>query len=122
MKTKLTAFIFFSVALMISCDKQRARKLSGTYHCRVEQESFDMVSLESDTIFFQDLIVEQQGKEVKVLGTTIHIDSLWKEKEYYESGFNSSIRVLFREDSVFIEKYNGGQGGYTYWYYKGLKK
>ena len=120
--------IFFLIALLIailsttmSCDKHHAKKLAGTYACKVDYHYWDMTPTHFDSTYFEDVEVEQDGKNVIVLGTTIHIDSLWKGKEYYEGYVHNFIIVRFKNDSLYITKSGGGLGGNASWNYYGLK-
>jgi hypothetical protein len=121
MKT-LILFIFSTFFLLLfGCDKYHAKKLSGKYSCKVEYNYWDMTPLNIDSIYYEDLVIEQKGKFVVVLGTSIHIDSLWKEKEYYEGYIHNYMKVLFKNDSVYIIKSSGGLGGNASWTYKGVQ-
>jgi len=75
-----------------------------------------------DSIYYEDIKIKQDGKFVVVLETRIHIDSLWKEKEYFEGYIHNYIKVLFRNDSIYITRSNGGLGGNASWTYEGIKK
>lgn len=109
-------------ALLLSCDKHRAKKLSGTYSCRVDYHYWDMTPSTSDSTYQEDLEIKQDGKQVIVLGTSIPIDSLWKEKEYYIGYVHNYMNVLFKNDSLYITRSSGGLGGNASWKYRGVKK
>ncbi len=118
--TLLSLLVLFG--LLSSCDKYRAKKLSGTYYCSVNYHYTDISPETIDSTYNEDIIIEQDDKDVIVLGTSINIDSLWKEKEYFEGNYNDFLQVLFRNDSVYIQKYSGGLGGSSSLTYKGLKE
>ena len=117
----LCALILAIVCTTVGCDKQHARKLAGTYACRVDYHYWDMMPTNIDSTYYEDVVVTQEGKNVIVLGTEIHIDSLWKEKEYYEGYIHNYIKVLFKKDSLYITRSGGGLGGNASWQYAGLK-
>lgn len=122
MKTHISFIISLFILLLLSCDKHHAKKLSGTYSCRIEYHYWDMTPLNIDSIYYEDIKIGQDGKFIVVLGTSIHIDSLWKEKEYYDGYIHNYLKVLFKNDSVYITRSNGGLGGNASWTYEGEKK
>ncbi|WP_300661473.1 hypothetical protein [Fluviicola sp.] len=125
MKTHITfklLILLTSIGLLSGCDKHRAKKLSGTYSCKVAYHYWDMTPSTSDSTYQEDLEIKQNGKNVIVLGTSIPIDSLWKEKEYYEGNAHNYIEVLFKKDSIYITRSSGGLGGNASWKYRGSKK
>jgi hypothetical protein len=125
MKTKKTfQFLIISsfTLLLFSCDKYHTKRLSGTYACSVDYHYWDMTPVIIDTMYNEDLEIAQDGKYVLVLGTKIHIDSLWKEKQYMEGDIHGFLQVLFKNDSVYITKSSGGMGGNGTIIYEGIKK
>ncbi len=125
MKTRLSLQLFIIstfILLLLSCDKHHAKKISGTYSCIVKHGYWDMTPSNFDSIYYEDIKIKQDGKFVVVLETRIHIDSLWKEKEYFEGYIHNYIKVLFRNDSIYITRSNGGLGGNASWTYEGIKK
>ncbi len=108
--------------LLTSCDKHHAKKLAGTYSCTVEYHYWNISPTLIDSMYTEDINIEQDGKFVVVLGTRIHVDSLWKEKEYYEGYIHNYIKVLFKNDHVYITRSGGGLGGNASWTYEGNKK
>lgn len=110
------------IGLFSSCDKYHAKKLSGTYSCKVDYHYWDMTPTNTDSTYHEDLEIKQNGKNVIVFGTSIPIDSLWKEKEYYIGYVHNYMNVLFRNDSVYITRSSGGLGGNASWKYQGIKK
>lgn len=81
-----------------------------------------MGSPTSDTTYFVDLIVERNGKNVIVLNSAIHIDSLWEGKEYTTGSGSNYSSIQFIGDSLYIHYNSGGLGGGSYGTYKGKKK
>lgn len=116
----LILFLFFG--LLFSCDKHRAKKLSGTYSCKVDYHYWDMTPSTIDSTYHEDLEIKQNGKNVMVFGTSIPIDSLWKEKEYSVGYVHNYMKVLFKNDSIYITRSSGGLGGNASWKYKGIKR
>lgn len=116
--------IYLASILLIttSCDKYHAKKLAGTYDCTVKYHYWDMTPLIVDSTYKEDIPITQEGKNIIVLGTSIHIDSLWRGKEYYEGYIHNFMTVLFKNDSVYITRSGGGLGGNASWHYSGLKK
>lgn len=121
MKTQLLITLSF-FGLLSGCDKYHAKKCSGTYSCKVAYHYWDMTPTMIDSTYQENLEIKRSGKNVIVLGTSIPIDSLWKEKEYYEGNAHNYMTVLFRKDSVYITRSNGGLGGNASWMYQGVKK
>jgi len=109
------------MSLITGCDKHHAKKLSGTYYCGVEYHYWDMTPSNIDSTYMEEIEIKQDGKNVIVLGTSIHVDSLWNEQEYYEGYIHNYIKVLFKNDSVYIVRSGGGLGGNASWNYKGVK-
>ena len=122
MKIRISFILTAFILLLASCDKHHAKKLSGTYSCRVQYNYWDMTPLHIDSVYYEDIEIEQDGKLVKVAGTSIHIDSLWEEKEYEQWNIYGYLKVLFRNDSVYILISNGGLGGSSTLRYEGMKK
>lgn len=120
--------IFFLITLVaailsstMSCDKHHAKKLAGTYACKVDYHYWDMMPTHFDTTYFEDVEVEQGGRNVIVFGISIDIDSLWKGKEYSQGYIHSYMNVLFRNNSVYITTSSGGLGGNSSSKYAGVK-
>jgi hypothetical protein len=114
--------IFLSTMLFLfSCDKNHAKKLSGTYSCKVDYHYWDMTPTSIDSTYFEDIEIKQEDKNVIVLGYSIHIDSLWKEKEYMEGYIHNFIKVQFKKDSLYITRSSGGLGGNASLIYEGKK-
>lgn len=114
--------LFVTSLLLLSCDKFRARKLSGKYFCSVHYHYWDMTPLISDSSYFEEIEIEQKGNNLIVLGTAIHIDSLYKDNEYNEFYSNNHLQVLFKNDSLYLTKSIVGLGGGGSWIYAGIKK
>lgn len=125
MKTRRTfqlVILILFTGFFLSCDKHHAKKLSGTYSCKVAYHYWDMTPSTIDSTYQEDLEIKRNGKNVIVLGTSIPIDSLWKEKEYSIGYVHGYMKVLFRNDSVYITRSSGGLGGNASWKYQGIKK
>jgi hypothetical protein len=121
MKTRFP-FIFLvaivTITSLISCDKYHAKKLAGTYSCRVDYHYWDMTPTTFNTSYFEDIEIEQDGKDVFVLGYRIHIDNLWKEKVYKVGNIHNYLQVQFKDRHISITRSSGGLGGNgTYTYY-----
>ena len=116
--------ILLSIIMLtaISCDKYHAKKLAGTYACKVRYIRTTYYEPSIDSTYYEDITIKQDGKNVIILGTPIHIDSLWKGKKYYQGYIHDYMEVQFKKDSVFITKSGGGLGGNVAWVYSGLKK
>lgn len=115
----LNCVLFLCVSL--SCDKYHAKKTAGTYTCDVDYHYSDGTPTTIDTAYTEKLIVQQKGKNITVLNYEIHIDSLWKEKEYLTGQIHNYIKVKFVNDSIYLTHSSGGLGGNSTWIYKGKK-
>ncbi len=106
--------------MLQGCDKHHAKKLSGTYRCRVDYHHWSMNGPYIDSTYYEDIIIERHEKNLIILGKSIHINELWKEE--YESGtYSQYFNVRFTNDSVYILKGGGGQGGSGSLSYAGRK-
>ncbi len=120
---KFLAPLLFISIFFASCDKYHARKLSGTYRCQVHFYSWIMnQGVVSDTIYSEDLDIQQDGKNLIVLQNTIPIDSVWKGKEFYQGDVHDYLTVRFRNDSIYVTRSSGGLGGNGSRTYAGVKK
>lgn len=121
----LSSFLFFAVfttiLLLNSCDKYHAKKLAGIYSCKVDYRLSSMNNYINDSTYSEDIEIVQSGKFVNVLGASIHIDSLWKEKEYTENNHPNYLTVLFKNDKVFITESYVALGGHSSRTYEGEK-
>lgn len=122
MKIYIAFLISTFIVLLTSCDKHHAKKLAGTYSCTVEYHYWDISPTLIDSMYTEDINIEQDGKFIVVLGTRIHVDSLWKEKEYSTGHVYNYIKVLFKNDRVYITRTSGGLGGGASRSYEGNKK
>lgn len=109
------------ISIIQSCDKHRAKKLAGIYDCEVNYYYWDMTPKIIDTSYNERLEIKQNGKFLTVLAYTIHIDSLWEGKEYYNGDVHNYIKVQFKKDSLYLTKNSGGLGGNSSFIYKGKK-
>ena len=118
----LLTFILAITILICSCDKHHSKKLSGTYSCKVHCHSWTLSGSVFDTIYFEEIEIKQEGKDLKILDELIHIDSLWNERQYNEGNYPNYFSVLFTNDSVYITNGGSGHGGAGYCKYSGKKK
>lgn len=96
--------------LLNSCDKYHARTLSGTYSCSVHYHYFTITPTEIDSSYSEDVEVVREGKELKVLGYTVPIDSVWETDGYMIGDYNDFFQIRFSGDSMYCYKYSGGMG------------
>lgn len=119
---KVVYFVSILVILSIySCDKFHAKKYEGTYECSVFYEIRDISPMHFDSSYIEILKVEREGKYIRVLDKKIHIDSLWKGKEYYEFRPHYFYSLRFSKDSIFLSYGGGGLGFQWSSDYKGKK-
>ncbi len=115
-------FLISAGIVLNSCDKYHVKKLSGTYNCEVHYNYWVGASTITDTSYNESVVVEREGEFVKVLDYKIHIDSLWKEKEYTEGYIHNFIEIQFIDDNLLITRHSGGLGGGVTWKYNGTKE
>lgn len=115
--------LLFSAACTVicGCDKQHASKLAGTYQCDVQFHTWNMNQTNCDSVYQEKVEVKRNGAELQILDYTLHIDSLWNEKEYYKVFPGSSIRIQFKDKQLYMTTQNGGLGGGTSKVYIGKK-
>jgi hypothetical protein len=118
-----TSFLFVSIIVLFltSCDKFHAKKLAGTYSCRVDYHYWDMTPKIIDSTYQRDIEVKQKGKLLEIFSYSIPIDSLWKERQFSQGDVHSYLKVLFKNDSVYITSSGGGLGGNSSTTYSGRK-
>lgn len=123
MKTPFLLLLFIAFVISLSgCDKYHAKKLAGTYACRVEYHYWDMTPTTFDTSYYEDLQITQEGKDVFVLGYRIHVENLWKEKQFKVGNIHNYLLVQFKDKHVYITRSSGGLGGNGTRTYSGKKK
>lgn len=125
MKTFLQVTILLATFLLASsCDKYQAKRLSGTYKCEVEYSYWDMTPTNIDSTYAKEIEITRDGKDLIVLGNSIHIDKLKDGQEYYEGSVHEYIKVTFnkRNKTILIQKHSGGQGGGSSTEYFGTKE
>jgi hypothetical protein len=115
-------FCFSAGMILNSCDKYHVKKLSGTYNCQVHYNYWVGTTTIIDTIYDERVVVTREGQFVKVLDYKIHIDSLWKEKEYSEGDYQSFFKIQFTNDNLLISRYGIGLGAGVTWQYNGTKE
>lgn len=109
--------------LGLSCDKRKAKTLTGAYGCTVKYSTFTKPSengqlwTEESWEKAEDVEVTSDKKITHVLNHNVHIDLVRDERQYAEH-FNLDqpylFSSLFKEDSVYASiKYDGGLGGYS---------
>lgn len=103
--------IFLLLISLLSCDKYRAKKYSGTYYCIVKTHHYSMYSSPEDSTYMADLIVTQDSKSIKVFGISIHVDLL-KEDGYYTVNTSSTsyYKIRFIDDKIYFSYSSGGLG------------
>lgn len=123
MKKRVSIFLLtiLVVAGFSSCDKYHAKKLSGSYTCSVHYHYMDITPMEMDSTYTEILEVEQDGKNIKVLGYTIPIDSVWKTDGYTVGSYNQNFTVRFDKDKIYCYTYSGGLGGHATREYNGSR-
>ena len=88
--------------LFSSCDKHHAKKLSGTYSCKVHGKYYLMNQYSTDTTYSAELTITQDKKFLLILDKKIHIDSLWRENKYEEGSFQKYFQTQFKNDSLYV--------------------
>lgn len=118
-------YLFFCILAFVflnSCDKHHTKKLAGNYKCSVHIHSWDMTGYYLDSNYTEILEVKQEGKTLKILGDSFHIDSLWKEQIDTIGYIHDYTIIQFINDSIYLSHGSGGLGGSTSWFYKGKKQ
>ncbi len=80
-----------------------------------------MNSVNIDSTYYEEMDLKQEGDNIIVLNTPIPIECLTNQNEYLFGNSSSNMQVLFKEDSLFITRWNGGLGGGETWIYTGVK-
>ena len=120
---KFPALLLFISIFFSSCDKYHARKFSGTYYCQVHYYYWIMnQGILADTNYMEDIEIKREGKKLIVLENEVHIDSLWKDKEYFQGDAHNYLKVQFKNDKVYVTSSSGGLGGNASWKYVGVKQ
>jgi hypothetical protein len=127
---KIPTIAFVSILLLtLSCQKHRAKKLAGTYACKVDYHVEHAETEPNgyyifDTTYFEDVVIVQDGKDLKFLNYSVHIDQVkdGKTASFAPSGSISSSAISFKNDEVYIYTKSGGQGGWGSYTYNGKKK
>lgn len=123
MKDRIVLLLLFVAGILSfsSCDKYHAKKLSGTYQCSVHYHSFTITPSEVDSTYSESIEVKREGKELKVLGYTVPIDSVWETDGYMIGSYNNYFQIRFVGDSLYCYQYSGGLGGNVTYDYQGVK-
>ncbi len=119
---KRLVLVSFVSVLLFSCDKYHAKRLSGTYQCTVQYHAFTITPTEVDSTYTESIQVERDGKELKVIGYTVPIDSIWETGGYLIGSYNNYFEIRFKGDSLYCYRFSGGLGGNVTYDYKGLKQ
>ena len=115
--------IVIAVSMMVlSCDKYRARRWSGTYNCKIHYLYWDMTPKNVDSTYYGTVEVNQKKRSIVIFGHEIPVDSLRDEKLYYEGYVHNYIQVQFKGDSIYYLYSGGGLGGNGSYEYRGIKK
>lgn len=115
--------------LTVSCQKYRAKKLAGTYACKVvyhlqhpgsEPNSYYIL----DTTYFEDVVVVQDGKDLKFLGYSVHVDEVkdGKTASFANTGGISSSGISFKNGEISIYNSSWQNSGSWSINYNGKKK
>jgi hypothetical protein len=117
-------YVLLSLVLMVvvSCDKYRAKKISGTYDCIVQYNHWNLMYGEVDSTFSKQIEITRDKKKVVVLGVPILADSLWEGQTCTRGNPSDYMIVRFLSDRIYITKTAGGQGGKSTWVYEGVKR
>lgn len=70
-----------------------------------------MITGATDTLYYDMLNVERNGRFVVVKNREVHVDSLRRERVYKEGGYPSFFTLQFVKDSMYYFRWLGGQGG-----------
>lgn len=113
--TNFKFYFLFGIILILNlhCTKDKAKvDLTGTYNCSVHiySESGGVTTIDSN--YFEKVNIVLDGYDLNILKYWIHIDSLSNEKRYYKSFTHGYLDIQFKNDSIYYEMRDGGQGGY----------
>lgn len=108
MYKKCVLILMLSVGLF-SCSK--AKKYSGNYICKVKGRFYQLNTYDRDTVYIENIEIKRETRAINVLGNIIPTDSLKVNEWYIHSGYPSVFQIKIVEDSVYLYKWSGGQGG-----------
>ena len=108
---------------LFSCDKYKAKRLSGIYSCTVNFHYFDMTGTTIDTTYTEDLEVKQDNDSIVIFNNKVHVDELRNGATFEKyNGATSSYKVKIYKDELYYFSTNGGLGGSSSIEYIGKKK
>lgn len=125
MKKRFKSMLLISILIigsLTSCDKHYAKKLSGTYDCKVDYHYSDISGTHVDSTYFEEVEVIRDIRSIIVFDHKIAVDELRGEQEYYEGSYSQYMTVQFIDDELHIQRYSGGQGGNSSRTFIGTKK
>ena len=96
----------YTVLFFQSCDKHRAKKLSGNYTCQIERTCFGGCNT-PDSSYTEIFKVESEGKDLILFNSKIHIDNFKYGVEYRP---NYNFSVTFEKDRLDMLLKTGGMG------------
>jgi hypothetical protein len=107
----------------LSCDKYKAKRLSGFYSCAVNFHYFDMTGTTIDTLYTEDLEVKQDNDSIVIFNNKVHVDELRNGATFQKNnGATSYYKVKIDKGELYYFSTNGGLGGSSSIEYIGKKK
>lgn len=108
---------------LFSCDKHKAKRLSGIYSCTVNYYYFDMTGTTIDTTYTEDLEVKQDNDSIVIFNIKVHVDELRNGSTFQKNtGASSYYKVKIDKGELYYFSTNGGLGGSSSIEYIGKKK
>lgn len=121
--TYINSVLLIGIISLNSCDKIGARKISGTYECKVDYFYWDATGTQIDSTYLKDVIVDHKKENIIMGSYEIPFDSIADEDRYIVNGNPHSLFIIqFVNDSLYMETRSGGLGGGTIINYSGKKK
>ena len=108
--------------MVLSCDKYRARRWSGTYRCSVHLSSWNMTGVTIDTAYTEEVELTANKKNVVIFGNEVPVDSLRDEHMYKVGDVHNYFVLQLKGDSIYYFHSSGGLGGNGSYEYRGIKK
>jgi hypothetical protein len=115
-------FMIIVSFLIISCDKQRAKRLSGNYNCTVDYTYWDITPQHIDSTYTETVEVKAEGDILDVLGYKIPVDSVTDEQVFITTGHHFYLNVQFKNDSLYFKTTSSGLGGGATYVYRGKRE
>jgi len=121
---KKIIYILVLTLLILSCDKIKSSKYSGTYIGESDIYAWNMNDgVTSDTVYTDTLDIVPEGDYLLIYWQKkTHIDSIQENVTNYESLGSDSYSVKFSNDSIYYNSHGGGQGGGGYYSFIGSKE